>query len=680
MRTTRHLLLCAAALLATTAAAVDNNDPASVVAEWSAQPTEPVLAINFNDETWPDTWKKGSGRECPEWKADATGTVTNEGYVNAVINAPTATGVPYPVLFHNCTFANKNSGGGFAGATAAFCRQFYDEQGATTDNNWLVEGHKKYLEDNIVFDPNTGKPKQGEGAHGEAGFVQFCRNAPLPDAPQTSMHGWMEIDHIPYISVLQWSWSGLSWGRGIKLDYKVGDGEWQPLVWMGSDRHKNGYTRYSDQGYFMENEINASDVSLRWRIWDGERSLDNPVQPNTGLFPLANPLGQMQACRVHKIRIFGTAPTQADADRALNNPCGDVGDITPNIGGGGSSSTGQEEQWQTTLLAFPTARGFGKYTTGGRGGRVVTVTTLADNGDGSLRWAFEQYPGEPLTIVFAVSGNIELQSPLRVQRANWTLAGQTAPGTGIVISRNKVNFGASKNFIVRNMRFRAGSTNAAGEVLEDQALGAENCEHYIFDHCVFGWSVEENMNTADCHFLTVQNSIVHEGLYDAGHKKGVRGYGTQWGGSPATYYRNLLTGNKSRSPRLNGARGEDFLAFVEFANNVNYNYGGKGGCYGGENTANITSYNGKNSAYECNFMNNYYKPGPASSSTECVFANASYARDGATSWAPAKWYVNGNECDGIDSATEDNWTAMEAETYTLDDIKAADRITPEHPY
>lgn len=65
MRTTRHLLLCAAALLATTAAAVDNNDPASVVAEWSAQPTEPVLAINFNDETWPDTWKKGSAENAP---------------------------------------------------------------------------------------------------------------------------------------------------------------------------------------------------------------------------------------------------------------------------------------------------------------------------------------------------------------------------------------------------------------------------------------------------------------------------------------------------------------------------------------------------------------------------------------------------------------------------------------
>ena len=124
--------------------------------------------------------------------------------------------------------------------------------------------------------------------------------------------------------------------------------------------------------------------------------------------------------------------------------------------------------------------------------------------------------------------------------------------------------------------------------------------------------MEENMNTADSHFLTVQYSIVHEGLYDAGHAKGARGYGSQWGGSPATYHHNLLSGNDSRSPRFNGARGEDYVVFMEFANNVNFNWGRWNSVYGGENTADITSYNGKNSVHECNFMNNYYKPGPQS--------------------------------------------------------------------
>lgn len=105
------------------------------------------------------------------------------------------------------------------------------------------------------------------------------------------------------------------------------------------------------------------------------------------------------------------------------------------------------------LKAFPTAAGFGKLASGGRGGQVVYVSSLADSGEGSLRWAFEQYPDEPLTIVFNVSGEIVLQSPLKVNRADWTLAGQTAPGEGIVITHDKVNFGGSQNFIVRNIRF-----------------------------------------------------------------------------------------------------------------------------------------------------------------------------------------------------------------------------------
>ena len=121
--------------------------------------------------------------------------------------------------------------------------------------------------------------------------------------------------------------------------------------------------------------------------------------------------------------------------------------------------------------------------------------------------------------MFAVSGDIALASELRVNRSDWTLAGQTAPGDGIVITRNKVNLGGSQNFIVRNVRFRIGQKNMAGDIQAENACAAENCANFIFDHCSFGWSVEENMNTADSHFLTVQYSIIHEGLYDAGHPR-----------------------------------------------------------------------------------------------------------------------------------------------------------------
>jgi pectin methylesterase-like acyl-CoA thioesterase len=1071
-----YMTLCLPAMVGVYAlpatAATTFNDPPSVVEQWSNASTSPkVIDINFTDATWPNTWGDfGSAMQCPEY--------TSGLYVNATLTTPVvgADDVNYPVLFHNCTFATKESYNGYAAATSAFARQYYEGSKACNYNDWKQTGHTYYLEDNIEYDA-TGKPTKGE-----AGFVQMCRNASTDGA--TSLHGWMEIDHLPYVERVQWSWSSTSWGRGIKCDVKIGDGDWTPLVWMGSEKQKQFYTTFSDQGYFMENVIDAHDVSLRWRIWDGDANFGDDAQvqiTSSGInWQAIDPLAQRQATRVHKVQIFGDMITTEQADYARANPVNDIGEpsdlssfgytsgsesttpapdatapvslyyvnpdgtgdyttiqaainavpdgsrgiiyIAPgvyeenlyagtkeshnkfisligadaattiltsavdrgsnhsgntyldcaalnvftdrfyaenltvrntsgnvgqaealytnadahifkncilsgyqdtykaNVGsrgyftgctisgatdfiydgglewfedckivcvpGGGyitapaeasltlaktfypelqsdlfhaglffnncditaesgvaagtyylgrpwkensgamfmrcrlathinalgwkdwsgaessaslyeyknidatgaliatdgrasfshQATDGEVEAYLTPeflfakaskvefdyatilrgaaapsnfvvtpesfswesddqavgyiiyrngafealstettyalpegtvatdysvasvsrhgvtsatvrvadaqrILAFPTAEGFGKFATGGRGGRVVTVTKLTDDGsEGTLRWAFQQYSNEPITIVFAVSGQIALASELRVNRSNWTLAGQTAPGEGIAITRNKVNLGGSQNFIVRNMRFRIGQKNLAGEIQAENALGAENCSNFIFDHCSFGWSVEENMNTADSHFLTVQYSIVHEGLYNAGHSKGARGYGSQWGGSPATYHHNLLAHNNSRSARLNGARGEDYVVFMEYVNNVNYNYGSRGGCYGGENTAAISAYNGLNSAHECNFMNNYYKPGPNSNTGSVTFIKASYARSGATSWAPAKWYVAGNVAEGFAAATADNWQAVEVETYTLSQIKATERIVTQTPW
>ena len=85
-------------------AAIEGSlDPASVVEQWSNSSTYPkVIDINFSDESWPSTWQKETGRDCPEW-ADG-------GYVNAVLTTPAngdASDVNYPVLFHNCTFCDQ---------------------------------------------------------------------------------------------------------------------------------------------------------------------------------------------------------------------------------------------------------------------------------------------------------------------------------------------------------------------------------------------------------------------------------------------------------------------------------------------------------------------------------------------------------------------------------------------
>lgn len=338
------------------------------------------------------------------------------------------------------------------------------------------------------------------------------------------------------------------------------------------------------------------------------------------------------------------------------------------------------------LPAFPGAEGFGKYASGGRGGQVVYVTSLADDPDGTtegtLRWAMKQYPNEPITVCFAVSGEIRLVKDLRINRKNYTIAGQTAPGMGIIITHNKVNCGGSENFIIRNIRFRIGRNDVNGNIITQNAFGAENCSNYIIDHCEFGWSTEENMNTYDSHFITVQYCIVHEGLNKSGHPKGERGYGCQWGGSPATYHHNLLVNNNKRSCRFNGAQSNDYVVYLDYINNVNYNFeGGSNGCYGGENTAKLAEgeYNGLNSAHECNFVNNYYKAGPNTTNTK-YFVSVEKARSGATSWGPSKWYLSGNIFDGVPAATEDNWSAVNVKFYTKEDSRVDTLIRPATPW
>lgn len=341
-----------------------------------------------------------------------------------------------------------------------------------------------------------------------------------------------------------------------------------------------------------------------------------------------------------------------------------------------------------TLVAFPGAEGFGKYTSGGRGGKVVYVTTLADdaNGEteGSLRWAVKQFPDEPLTVCFAVTGEIRLVKDLRINRKNYTIAGQTAPGVGVVITHNKVNCGGSENFIIRNLRFRIGRHDVDGNIITQNAFGAENCSNYIIDHCEFGWSTEENMNTYDSHFITVQYCIVHEGLNSSGHPKGARGYGCQWGGSPASYHHNLLVNNNKRSCRFNGAQSNDFVVYLDYINNVVYNFeGGSNGCYGGENTAKLDSgeYNGLNSAHECNFINNYYKVGPNTTNKKWFFS-VEAARSGATSWGPSQWYLSGNVFDGVASATADNWSAISGKSpyANVDTLRVDTLIRPKTPW
>lgn len=264
-------------------------------------------------------------------------------------------------------------------------------------------------------------------------------------------------------------------------------------------------------------------------------------------------------------------------------------------------------------LAFPGADGYGKHTTGGRGGEVCYVTRTDDCSDndlveGTLRWALRHdNGGKPRTILFATSGTIYLTSKLKMQYPDVSILGQTAPGGGVTITGYPLYI-CKNNVIIRYVRFRAGDN--PNESLT--GLDMENCDNVILDHCSMTWSMEECLTAYDTDYTTIQWCIIGEGLYNSKNSKGARAYAMQWGGEHSTMHHTLITNSMSRSPRFNGVRSvsnnpgdHDRYVDSEFANNVMFNWGtNNNGSYGGENYPDCKGYN------RVYMINNYWRPGP----------------------------------------------------------------------
>jgi pectate lyase len=311
-------------------------------------------------------------------------------------------------------------------------------------------------------------------------------------------------------------------------------------------------------------------------------------------------------------------------------------------------------------LAFPGAEGFGKYTTGGRGGKVIIVSNLQDNGAGSLREALKSTT--PRIIVFSVSGTIHLTSPLIIT-SNVTVAGQSAPGDGICIADHPVIM-KGNNIIVRFMRFRMGDryqnkgmVNGSGS---DDAFSGTGNKNVIIDHCSMSWSTDEVCSVYAGDSVTLQWNFISEPLnYSYHFETGdtdfeQHGFGGILGGAHTSFHHNLYAHCVSRTPRFDGQRNIP-AEFVDFRNNVIYNwksnnvYAGEGGSY--------------------NMINNYYKFGPSTANTVKSRLLNPYKRVPDLDYG--KFFLDGNFIDGSEAVTKDNWLGVVMNQGSAADIPAA---------
>jgi hypothetical protein len=315
-------------------------------------------------------------------------------------------------------------------------------------------------------------------------------------------------------------------------------------------------------------------------------------------------------------------------------------------------------------LAFPGAEGFGRFTRGGRGGKVYKVTNLNDSGPGSLREAVEAEG--PRIVVFDVDGTLRLKSVLQVKNDFITIAGQSAPGGGITLRDYPLQISANE-VIVRYIRARMGDEMK----LESDAVSVGQGRNIVIDHCSVSWSNDETLSVTQKvepglkHLtdVTVQWSIISESLNDAGHEKGQHGYGSLIQGSQGarySFHHNLWAHHQARMPRIGNyasAKIDPEGIITDFRNNVFYNWG-QGATTdfynwkpGLERGYNLDPFYGRpdnpsrfaagadlnsNAITHSNFVNNWYQQGSATGGPVAL-----YIRN-----ASGKTHFSGNTMDG----------------------------------
>lgn len=299
---------------------------------------------------------------------------------------------------------------------------------------------------------------------------------------------------------------------------------------------------------------------------------------------------------------------------------------------------------QADILAFPGAEGGGAYSFGGRGGKVIVVTSLADSGPGTLREACEQ--GGARIVVFNVAGIIRLKTPLIIRAPYITIAGQSAPGDGVCVAGESVWIN-THDVIIRFMRFRRGETWVGRR---DDAIGGNPIGNIMVDHVSASWGLDENMSMYRHMYndstgkameeklgtvnITIQNSIFSEALDTWNHA-----FGSTLGGENCTFMRNLWADNAGRNPSIG------WNGVFNFANNVVFNWVHR-------------STDGGDYKAMYNIINNYYKPGPLTPKDSPVGYRIIKPESGRSKLPYVvfgRLHVAGNIVEGNERVTKDNW-------------------------
>lgn len=301
------------------------------------------------------------------------------------------------------------------------------------------------------------------------------------------------------------------------------------------------------------------------------------------------------------------------------------------------------------IPAFPGAEGYGRFAKGGRGGDVYHVTTLVDGGPGSLRRGIESAQG-PRTIVFDISGTIELKSELLIAKPNITIAGQTAPGDGITLKDHGLALKEASDIIIRYIRIRLGDKNKPVPSGPD-ALSVNYCHNVILDHLSVSWGIDGNQDIRGCTNYTFQWSIMSEALHDSIHKKGPHGMCGSFRApkSNITIHHNIFASSRNRHPTVGGSV-IDPKWIIDFRNNVIYNQSGP---------TNLCDN-------RVNFIGNYFRPGPETDPSVPFVAMKASLLD------KAQGHMSGNVFEGREDYTRDNYAAL--------DFKWSSRFGSSYPY